>query len=102
MIRTALLADAVSKEHNPGPGHPEQPARFDAAIRGLGGAKLTPTTPRSATVDELALCHTRDYIQVAKRDVEMGLPGLSTGDTEIGPRSYDVALRASGVCLNAI
>ena len=102
MIRTALLADPVVKEHNPGPGHPEQVARFDAALRGLGDGKLTPAAPRAATVDELALCHTRDYIQVARRDVEMGLPGLSTGDTEIGPRSYDVALRAAGVCLNAV
>ena len=102
MIRTALLADPIVKEHDPGPRHPEQVARFDAALRGLGDSKLTPSRPRSATVEELALCHTREYIQVAKRDVEMGLRGLTTGDTEVGPRSYDVALRATGVCLNAV
>jgi acetoin utilization deacetylase AcuC-like enzyme len=102
MIRTALLADPFSKEHDPGPGHPEQAARFDAAVRGAGVAALTHATPRAATVDELALCHTRNYIQVAKRDVEMGLRGLTTGDTEIGPKSYDVALRAAGLCLTAV
>jgi acetoin utilization deacetylase AcuC-like enzyme len=101
-MRTALLADPFVKEHNPGPGHPEQVARFDAAMRGLGDAKLTAVAPRAATIDELALCHTREYIGVAKRDVEMGLSDLSTGDTQVSPRSYDVALRASGLCLDAI
>ena len=102
MIATAFLSDPMVKEHDPGPRHPEQAARFDAAMRGLADAKLTTAATRAATVDELALCHTRDYIQVAKRDVEMGLQGLSTGDTEVCIRSYDVALRAAGVCLNAV
>ena len=102
MIPTAFLSDPMVKEHDPGPRHPEQVARFDAAMRGLGDAPLTATAPRAATVDELGLCHTRDYIQVARRDVEMGMPGLSTGDTEVCLRSYDVALRAVGVCLNAV
>ena len=32
---TAFLADPVSKRHEPGPGHPESPARFDAVMKGL-------------------------------------------------------------------
>jgi acetoin utilization deacetylase AcuC-like enzyme len=101
-MTTAFLADPTAKEHDPGAGHPEQPARWDAAIKGLGTHPLTHTTPRSATVDELALCHTRPYIAIAKRDVESGAHALSTGDTDINRRSFDVALRATGTCLNAV
>ena len=101
-MSTAFLADPIAKEHDPGPGHPEQPARWDAAIKGLGNRPLTHTQPRTATTDELALCHTRPYIAIAKRDVESGAHALSTGDTDINRRSFDVALRAAGTCLNAV
>jgi acetoin utilization deacetylase AcuC-like enzyme len=101
-MSTAFLADPIAKEHDPGPGHPEQPARWDAAIKGLGNRPLTHTTPRSATIDELALCHTRPYIAIAHRDVESGAHALSTGDTDINRRSFDVALRATGTCLDAV
>jgi len=99
---TAFLADSVSKEHDPGRGHPESPARFDAAVKGLGSLPLTAAGPRSATDDDLALCHTRPYIAIARHDVESGSHTLSTGDTDLSPRSFDVALRAAGTCLSAI
>lgn len=102
MNATAFLADPVSKLHDTGPGHPEQPARWDAAVRGLGDHPITPAEPRSATIDELALCHTSEYIHRAKHDVESGYASLSTGDTDISPHSWTVALRAAGTCLTAI
>jgi acetoin utilization deacetylase AcuC-like enzyme len=101
-VTTAFLADPIAKAHDPGPGHPEQPARWDAAIRGLGENPLTHVTPRAAIEPELALCHTRGYIATARRDVESGAHSLSTGDTDINRRSFDVALHATGTCLNAI
>jgi acetoin utilization deacetylase AcuC-like enzyme len=99
---TAFLADPIAKEHETVPGHPERPARWDAAIRGLGDTPLTMAPPREATREELALCHTPGYIDIAQRDVKAGRTMLSTGDTDICPRSYDVALRATGTCLNGI
>jgi len=101
-MSTAFLADPVAKEHDPGPGHPEQPARWDAAVHGLGDHALTRTSPRAATEDELTLCHSDTYIATARRDVLRGAHSLSTGDTDINARSFDVALRAAGTCLNAI
>src|ERR1700679_958944 len=101
-MKTAFLADPIAKEHDTGPGHPEQPARWDAAVRGLGAYELAKVAPRAAIESELALCHTRAYIATARRDVEQGAHSLSTGDTEICPRSFDVALRATGTCLTAI
>lgn len=102
MHRTAFLADPISKIHNPGSGHPEQPARWDAAVRGVAPHPLTPTRERSATTHELALCHSRDYIHQVRADVESGATSLSTGDTDIGPASLMVALRAAGTCMNAV
>ncbi len=101
-MNTAFLADPIAKEHDPGPGHPEQPARWDAAIRGLGEHALTHVAPRSAVEGELTLCHTPAYIATARRDVLSRTRSLSTGDTDICPRSFDVALRAVGTCLNAV
>jgi acetoin utilization deacetylase AcuC-like enzyme len=106
MSATAILADPIYKEHWTGEGHPERPARFDAVLHALereGFVKDAPRIPaRSATEDEIALCHGRKYIEIAKRDVSHGPGVLSTGDTEIGPRSLEVALKAAGGVLNAV
>jgi acetoin utilization deacetylase AcuC-like enzyme len=99
---TAFLSDPIGKEHDTGPGHPEQIARWDAAVRGLDGLELSTIAPRAATLDEIAICHTAGYIRTAQRDVSMGLETLSTGDTDISPRSFDAALHAVGTCLNAV
>jgi acetoin utilization deacetylase AcuC-like enzyme len=99
---TAFLADPVSKRHDPGPGHPESPARYDAVVKGLAEFQLTDFQPRSATEDEISLCHTRQYIRTARHEVEDGFSQLSTGDTNICHETYDVALRAVGTVLHAV
>jgi acetoin utilization deacetylase AcuC-like enzyme len=99
---TAFLADKIAREHDTGPGHPEQIARWDAAVRGLGELPLTPAEPRAAAFDELALCHTPAYIRSTERDVHAGLSSLTTGDTDISPRSFLAASRGAGLCLNAV
>ncbi len=101
-MSVAFLADPVAKEHVLPLGHPERSARWDAAIRGLGGAPLFDVAPREATHEDLLLCHKPTYLAIAARDVKQGRESLSTGDTDICPRSWDVALRATGTCLNAV
>ena len=71
-------------------------------MRGLAEHPLAAVAPRSATEEELLLCHTHGYIAIARHDVLSGAHSLSTGDTDINRRSFDVALRATGTCLNAI
>ncbi len=104
--QTALVADADSKLHYTGEGHPERAERFDAVTRAIEQAGLHKgvlrVEARPATEDELALCHTRGYIQIVKREVAAGHRNLSTGDTAISPRSLDVALKAAGGVLNAV
>ncbi|HVV47349.1 MAG TPA: hypothetical protein VHC72_19195, partial [Bryobacteraceae bacterium] len=99
---TAFLADPIAKEHVVPMGHPERPRRWDAAVRGLGDAPLTEVAPREAAPEDLLRCHRETYLQTARRDVQAGLPTLSTGDTDVGPRSWEVALRAVGTCLNGV
>jgi len=103
---TALLADPLYREHLLGRDHPECPERFDAVVEGLQAAgllaRLGRIERRAATTDELALCHTPEYIRVVQHDVHSEQIYLSTGDTEIGPNSWDVALQAVGGVLNAV
>jgi acetoin utilization deacetylase AcuC-like enzyme len=101
-VQTAFLADKISLLHDPGSGHPEQPARFEAAVRGVGEGHLIPSHERSLTADQLAMCHTKDYIHSVYADVQSGASSLATGDTDICPASLNVALRAGGLCLNAV
>jgi acetoin utilization deacetylase AcuC-like enzyme len=58
--------------------------------------------PRAATRAELEFCHTRRYIETAEDDVKAGLDDLSTGDTTLCPRSFEVASLAVGGVLNAV
>jgi acetoin utilization deacetylase AcuC-like enzyme len=106
-VITAISADAICREHLQGrPQHPERPERFDAVVNALRKAglsdRLTALDARAADEDELALCHTAGYLRVARHDVESGNPCLSTGDTDIGRNSWEVAVRAVGAGLNAV
>ena len=104
MSRFALLSDASFERHDPGVGHPESPAR-NAAVRHA----LEPFTKRAirvaqriASEDELALCHSREYIATAKRDIAARARELSTGDTQVSRASWEVATEAVGGVLGAI
>jgi acetoin utilization deacetylase AcuC-like enzyme len=105
-MKTVLLADPIYREHLVGVrGHPERPERFDAvlgALRGAGLEGLGRVESRDATEEELAFCHTPEYLRIAKHDVVSGSHYLSTGDTNITRNSWDVALRAAGGVLNAV
>ncbi|MBV9506959.1 MAG: histone deacetylase [Acidobacteriia bacterium] len=106
MKPTALFADARCREHLAGLAHPERPERFDAVMEGLQTAglleHLTRLEPRQATIDELLLCHTREYLLTAQHDINAGYASLTTGDTDITRNSWDVALLAAGGVLNAV
>jgi acetoin utilization deacetylase AcuC-like enzyme len=103
---TALLLDPLYKQHDPGPGHPEQPARYDAVTRAIEASALLPklhrVAVRVANEDEIALVHGREYIAKVKREIAAGAHELSTGDTSVGRQSFDVAVRAVGGVLNAV
>ena len=102
-----LLVDPVYRRHLEGvEGHPERPERIDAVMRALEKAHLIHDSERietrAAGEDELLLCHTPDYLKTAKRDVEAGMPHLSTGDTDLTLNSWSIATLAAGGALNAV
>jgi acetoin utilization deacetylase AcuC-like enzyme len=104
---TALVADPICRQHLAGHyGHPERPERYDSVVNALEKSglmhDLTRASSRAVTEDELLLCHTREYLRIARRDVESGRPYLSTGDTDIGSESWKVAERAAGGVLNGV
>jgi acetoin utilization deacetylase AcuC-like enzyme len=106
MRQTGLAADSRVIKHDPGPDHPERPTRFSALLKRLELAGLTqqmaPLLPRAAEPDELALVHTREYIELVEREVTQKLIQLSTGDTYIGPHSLAAACHAAGAVLSAV
>ena len=106
-VTTAISMDPLCREHlQDRDQHPERPERFDVVVDGLGQAGLLERVmsleTRAADDDELAICHTREYLRIARHDVESGCAYLSTGDTDIGPNSWEVAARAAGAGMNAV
>ena len=101
-----LVADEGCRGHLAGRTHPERPERYDAVMGGLARAgllgRMRRAAVRTATEDELLLCHTAEYLKTARRDVESGQRYLSTGDTDITSESWEVAVRAVGGVLNAV
>jgi acetoin utilization deacetylase AcuC-like enzyme len=105
-LRTGLVYSADYKRHLAGLGHPESPARLDAIVEALAperlGIELERVPPRRATREEILYCHTAAYHDLAKREIESGAVGLSTGDTNVCRQSYEVALLAVGGVLAAV
>ncbi|MBV8570133.1 MAG: histone deacetylase [Acidobacteriaceae bacterium] len=107
MHHTGLAADARVVNHDPGPGHPEQPARYQAVLSRLEWSGLSQDLiridVRPATTDDLLLVHTRAYLDLVDRQVaEEGTTQLSTGDTQICPYSAEAARVAAGAALSAV
>ena len=104
--KTGLLADPIYREHLTGREHPERPERFDAVMDGLRKAgvleRVARVESRVATEEEMLLCHTRDYLRTAERDVKAGYGSLTTGDTDITANSWEVARKAAGGVMNAV
>src|SRR5579875_586575 len=106
MRHTGIVADPRVLKHDAGPAHPERPARYHAVLNRFEAAgllqDLTRLTARSATGDELALAHTREYIALVEREAAEGRMHLSTGDTDIGTHSLESARVAAGSVLSAV
>jgi len=63
---------------------------------------LIEISTRVATDDDLALAHTREYIELVEREVAQHRGQLSTGDTTISAQSAACARVAAGCALSAV
>lgn len=110
MNQTCLIADPFCLRHLTGFGHPECPARYQAIHAALAKQGLQTIAPRIAQKEELRLCHTPEYVEQVKRDIEQcktlqlmdGSYCLSTGDVQICPDSLQAALLSAGGALTGV
>mgnify|MGYP000865214919 CR=1 FL=1 len=102
----AIIHDPACVRHDPGPGHPESPARYGAVMGALTDAGLlwdTVTLPgRSAARDDLLAVHEAAYLDLAEREIAEGAPSLSTGDTDVCLASWETALWAAGSAMAGV
>jgi acetoin utilization deacetylase AcuC-like enzyme len=105
-MSTGIVADPFCKMHDTGFGHPERPERFDAVVSAFKEAgllaQLVQIESRDAMREELRLCHTSDYLDLAEHEIRDHATELLTGDTVVSEQSWDVALRAAGSVLSAV
>src|SRR5436305_1979610 len=95
MPQTAIIGDSRVRSHDPGPGHPEQPARYQAVMNRLAVSGLLDQAlrleGRIAADDELSLVHPKSYIDLVEREVAQDRRQLSTGDTAVDLHSAEAA-----------
>lgn len=105
-LRTGWVSDPCMQLHDTGYGHPESSARLTSIedrLRADGlWPKLVRLPSRHAEREELLLCHTEDYLDRVRTDVEKGRHVLSTGDTQISHGSWTAAVTAVGCVLQAV
>lgn len=106
-METGLLLDESFTDHDPGNHHPEAPGRIRAIIEELESRELSEKCRRlerrAATDDEVLRAHTDGYLATVLREIDgVGAGTLSTGDTQFGPRSLEVARDAAGGLINAV
>ena len=106
-METGILLDRYFTGHETGSHHPEAPGRILAIAEALESSPLIADLhrigDRSLNDDEVLLAHTDRYLKTVLREINGKGPGqLSTGDTNFGPQSLEVARRAAGGLLNAV
>jgi len=89
-----------------GSDHPFGPDRHDAFHDALALASLADgiayALPREGSIDELALFHTPEYIDLVSRLSEQGKGFLDDGDTPAVPGIFNAALVVVGTTLAAV
>ena len=101
--------DPRCAEHLTGPGHPERPQRVAAFVSGLeagGCLRDRFELAHPAVLGDILAVHDSGYVSAVARYCESiaddgSVAELPTGDTNVGHSSFDIALHAAGVVLDA-
>jgi acetoin utilization deacetylase AcuC-like enzyme len=101
----ALYTHPVCLAHDPGPGHPESPARLAAVLEALDEERFATLDRRLAPVatrSQLARVHRDELIdEILASAPETGWCRLDP-DTVMSPASAEAALRAAGAACAAV
>ena len=104
-MTTLLYSHPACLEHDPGPGHPENPARLEAVLAALEAPAFAALERRQAPLAnqaQIARVHQPAYIEsVFDAIPETGYRGLD-GDTVVSPGSGAAARRAAGALCAAV
>jgi acetoin utilization deacetylase AcuC-like enzyme len=104
-MTTVLYTHPACLEHDPGPYHPESPARLRAVLDALKGhdfAGLDRREAPEAAVDDIARVHPRRFVEALLAAVPAsGRAGIDA-DTVLSPQSGHAALRAAGAVVAAV
>jgi acetoin utilization deacetylase AcuC-like enzyme len=104
-VSVALYTHASCLAHDPGPGHPESPARLAAVLDALATPPFIALDRREApraTRTQLERVHRADFVDEILANVpETGWSRLDA-DTVMSPASAEAALRAAGAACEAV
>jgi acetoin utilization deacetylase AcuC-like enzyme len=105
LTRLLVAATIAEDRHDPGPGHPEQRSRLEAALAGVDDAHLedavTNLPARAASMTELSVVHDRGYLDaLAEMCAEGG--GTLDADTVVSCGSWETARMTAGAGLAAV
>lgn len=96
--RTGIVYDDIFLKHDQA-GHPENAKRLESIINGLKEKrlfeKINILKSRTAEIDEIMACHTKEYVEYAKEFCEKG-GGYFDPDTYSNKNSFLAAATAVG------
>lgn len=105
-MRTAVYTGKALKNYQFGEDHPFGPYRYDAFMQRFQATgvseKVTLEAPASANEEDIALFHSREYIQLVKTCEETGRMYLDAGDTPVFKGVYAAAVVVAGTVLKAV
>jgi len=104
-MTTLLLTHEACLAHDPGPHHPESPARLAAVLAALAEpafAKLARGEAPRARIEQIALVHPGDFAPRLLAAVPKQGYAAIDADTILSPGSGEAALRAAGACIAAV
>jgi acetoin utilization deacetylase AcuC-like enzyme len=102
---TLVFSHSACIEHEPGPGHPERPARLRAVIDALEVEEFQNLEWQSApeaAIDTIALAHPKALVEEVLRAVPVAGHVHLDADTAMSPRSGEAARRGVGAAVAAV
>jgi len=103
---TAIVHHPIFQEHDTGPGHPEQPARYATVMDALRAdadlwSQVLEIEAGEARRGDIQACHSPQLYKQVERAVREGIGYLDL-DTMVSIRSQEAALRGAGAACQAI
>lgn len=105
-MKCGIVYDPIFKKHRTGTGHPENPERASFIFQSLKERNILSATEqipvKKCKLEDLCLVHNRNYLQLAKEEIERGEKSLSTGDTATCKDTWEISTLVTGGVINAV